>query len=237
MKRRRAVIIAVSFLCLAALATLLVRIEMQQDDAGAGSKVDAVIVLAGPPDEDRQRIVEGVHLIERGSGDYLILAMRDTGLSWKTILRIYGIDTGIPGERVLIGRPERVNSTVLKYCGGTFGEAAAAVGLMQAHSLDSAVVVSSRYHIPRVRLAFGNLNSKGSLVFFYRPVGEPETGKLLSSAHALAKRLIEYGKFFTAFFVYPVGAKIIENDPPCAEAAETAPGKLLHSKTALVIPS
>ncbi|HOS29140.1 MAG TPA: ElyC/SanA/YdcF family protein, partial [Syntrophobacteraceae bacterium] len=174
------------------------------------------------PDEDRQRIVEGVHLIERGLVDYLILAMRDTGLSWKTILRIYGIETDIPGERILIGRPEQVNSTVLKYCGGTFGEAAAAVGLMRANSLNSAVVVSSRYHIPRVRLAFGNLNSKGSLDFSYRPVGEPETGKLLSSAYALAKRLTEYGKFFTAFFVYPIGAKIIENDRCAAGMVKNA---------------
>ena len=63
-----------------------------------------------------------------------------------------------------------------------------------------------------MRLAFQKLNSKNRLAFSYQPVGEPETDKLLSSARALAKRLIEYGKFFTAFFVYPLGSRIIEHE-------------------------
>lgn len=210
--KRKVLFIAVSVFCLAILATLFARIEMQEADV-VRSKVDAVIVLAGLSGEDRQRLAEGVHLIEQGSGDYLILPLRDSGLSWKTLQRLYGIETDIPRDRILIGRSDQVNSTVLKYCGGTFGEAAAAIGLMQANSLNSAVVVSSLYHIPRVRLAFGKLNTRGSLTFSYRPVGEPETDKLLSSARALAMRLIEYGKFFTAFFVYPIGARIIESHP------------------------
>ena len=66
--------------------------------------------------------------------------------------------------------------------------------------------------IPRVRLAFQKLNTRNHLALSYHPVGEPETDKLLSSARALAKRLVEYGKFFTALFVYPLGARIIERD-------------------------
>ncbi len=208
---RRIAFITLAVLCLTMLITLLARIDMQERDALC-NPVDAVVVLAGRPDEDRQRLTEGVHLVERGYGRYLILPLRDSGLSWETLQKLYGIGRSIPGEKVLIGRPEHVDSAVLEYCGGTFGEATLTMGLMQANSLRSAVVVSSRYHIPRVRLAFQRLNSRNHLAFSYQPVGEPETDKLLSSARALAKRLVEYGKFFTAFFVYPVGAKLIEGD-------------------------
>jgi len=206
---RRISLITISILCLAALVTLLVRIEMQEYDK-VPAKADAVIVLAGRFDEDLQRLAEGVRLVEQGFGGCLILPLRDRGLSWKTLQRIYGIHTTIPVDKVLIGRPEHIDPAVLKYCGGTFSEAAVTVRLMRANTLSSAVVVSSRYHIPRVRLAFQKINSNGSLTFSYLPVGEPETGKLLSSAYALAKRLIEYGKFFTALFMYPIGAEIME---------------------------
>lgn len=208
---RRILAITVTVLFLAILITLLVRIEMQERDI-LHSPADAVIVLAGRPDEDRQRLMEGVRLVEEGYGRYLILPMRDSALNWEALQKLYGVGRNIPGERVLIGRPEHMDSAVLKYCGGTFVEAALTMGLMQAKSLKSAVVVSSRYHIPRVRLAFQKLNSKNRLAFSYQPVGEPETDKLLSSARALAKRLIEYGKFFTAFFVYPLGSRIIEHE-------------------------
>jgi hypothetical protein len=193
------------------IITLIARIDMQECDV-LHNPVDAVVVLAGRPDEDRQRLLKGVNLVEQGYGQYLILPLRDTGLSWETLQKLYGIGRSIPRDKVLIGRPEHVDSAVLKYCGGTFGEAALTTGLMHAKALSSAVVVSSRYHIPRVRLAFQELNSMNHLSFSYHPVGEPETDKLLSSARALAKRLVEYGKFFTAFFVYPIGARIIEGD-------------------------
>lgn len=208
---RRIIFIAAAVLLLAVIITLIARIDLQECDA-LRYPVDAVVVLAGCPDEDRQRLTKGVDLMEGGCGSYLILPLRDTGLSWETLHKLYGVGRGIPGEKVLIGRPGHVDSAVLKFCGGTFGEAALTMGLMQAKSLRSAVVVSSRYHIPRVRLAFQELNSRNHLAFSYQPVGEPETDKLLSSARALSKRLVEYGKFFTAFFVYPIGAKIIEGD-------------------------
>ncbi len=208
---RKILFIAVAVLFLAVLITLIARIDLQECDA-LRNPVDAVVVLAGCPDEDRQRLTRGVHLVEQGHGRYLILPLRDSGLSWESLQKLYGIGRNIPGERVLIGRTEHMDSAVLKYCGGTFGEAALTMSIMQARSLRSAVVVSSRYHIPRVRLAFQELNRMNHLAFSYQPVGEPETDKLLSSARALAKRLVEYGKFFTAFFVYPLGSRIIESD-------------------------
>lgn len=203
--------ITLAVLFLAVFVTFLTRIDMQERDI-LHNPVDAVIVLAGCPDEDRQRLTEGVRLVEQGYDRYLILPLRDSGLCWETLQKLYGVGRSIPKEKVLIGRTEHVDSAVLKYCGGTFGEAVLTMSLMQAKSLRSAVVVSSRYHIPRVRLAFQKLNTRNHLALSYHPVGEPETDKLLSSARALAKRLVEYGKFFTALFVYPLGARIIERD-------------------------
>src|SRR5690606_6827522 len=125
----------------------IARIDMHECDV-LHNPVDAVVVLAGRPDEDRQRLLKGVNLVEQGYGQYLILPLRDTGLSWETLQKLYGIARSIPRDKVLIERPEHVDSADLKDCVGTFGEAALATGLMHAKALSSAVVVSSRYHIP-----------------------------------------------------------------------------------------
>ena len=206
---RKILLITAFILCVAVLAAMKSRMDMLKGDVSRG-KADAIIVLAGPPAEDFQRLQEGVRLIEQGAGEYLILPLRDRAVSWSTLKKIYNIETLISPQQVLFGRPEQVDSSVQRYCGGTFSEAAMAMELMRASSLKSAMVVSSRYHIPRVRLAFDKLNGRGLVSLSYRPVGEPETGKLLSSAYALFKRCTEYGKFLTAFFVYPIGARIVD---------------------------
>lgn len=69
---RKILFIAVAVLFLAVLITLIARIDLQECDA-LRNPVDAVVVLAGRPDEDRQRLTRGVHLVEQGHGRYLIL--------------------------------------------------------------------------------------------------------------------------------------------------------------------
>ena len=85
--------------------------------------VDAVVVLAGGPKHDRQRLVRGITLVRQGRAHYLILPLRDPALDWQALQKIYTLNSEIPPERVLIGRPGRKHSRLSAMSGGTFAEA------------------------------------------------------------------------------------------------------------------
>ena len=49
-------------------------------------RVDAVVVLAGPPEEDRERVLVAVDLVQAGEAGVLLLLLAALGLGWLCLL-------------------------------------------------------------------------------------------------------------------------------------------------------
>jgi hypothetical protein len=52
---------------------------------------DLVVVLAGPPDEDRERVAAGVALTRAGKHSFMLLPLRHRALTWPWFVRHYHI--------------------------------------------------------------------------------------------------------------------------------------------------
>lgn len=133
-------------------------------------RVDVAVVLAGPPDEDRERVLVAVDLVQAEEAGFLMLPVRHRALGWPWFVRQYRIRTPVPEDRVIIGREENSKSRSWPDPGGTFAEARKTIEIMRRHHLNSAVVVSSGYHMRRARLAFERANPDLGLMFYFHPV-------------------------------------------------------------------
>ena len=162
---------------------------------------DAVIALAGPPAEDRQRILASIELLHQKKATYLILPIRHPAFTWSWVVRNYDLSSQLPENRILIGRAGEAGQEALQRYGGTFAEAQKSVELMQHLGLRSAVVVSSGYHMRRVALAFNQNGKTTDLVFSYHPVGAIEPLWWTNPAK-LRRILREYQKLIVAHFLY-----------------------------------
>lgn len=141
----------------------------QREGTVPGS-ADLVVVLAGPPDEDRERVAAGVALTHAGQDRFMLLPLRHRALTWSWFVRRYHIEDPLPDERVLFGRghePKRHHAFDL---GGTFAEAEKTVDVMRERGFGSAIVVSSCYHIRRARLAFERANKEPGLTFDFHAI-------------------------------------------------------------------
>jgi hypothetical protein len=137
-------------------------------DGPAPGAADLVVVLAGPLDEDRERVAAGVALTRAGQDRFMLLPLRHRALTWPWFVRHYGIRDPIPDERVLFGRGQDPKLRHAFSLGGTFAEAEKTVAIMHARGFGSAIVVSSCYHIRRARLAFARAKKDPGLIFdFY----------------------------------------------------------------------
>jgi hypothetical protein len=133
-------------------------------------RVDAAVVLAGPPDEDRERVLVAVDLVQADEAGLLLLPLRHRALEWPWFLRKYRIRTYLPEERVVIGHENGPRSASRAGLGGTYAEAKKTIEIMQQQGLRSAVIVSSSYHMRRARLAFERANTDPELSFYFHPV-------------------------------------------------------------------
>lgn len=166
---------------------------------------DAVVVLAGRLPEDRQRLERGMQLVSQGTAHFLILPLRVSGLDWPRLLRLHDLPYEIPPQQVIVGRPEK--GGVTEIYGGTFTEAVNTVQIMRTMGLHSAIVVSSDYHMRRVRLAFAQADPHRTMAFTYLPVDtHPATG-LLSQLRYRIRLFAEYGKLLGAYCMYPAGRR------------------------------
>ena len=172
--------------------------------AREGQPTEAVIVLAGHTSEERLRMQSAVELFHDRNADFLILPMRNRYFTWAWAKKTYGLKNTPPEDRVLIGRFSKTKEAALERYGGTFVEAQHAVQLMKKHRLQSAVVISSGYHMRRAALAFDHTGKTAALTFSYHPVGSPDWSWWLQRKR-IRKILREYKKLVAAFFLYPSG--------------------------------
>ena len=166
-------------------------------------KADAVVVLAGSPSEDKQRIESAIALFHRLDARYLILPMRHPTFRWSWAVNTYHLESTIPTDRILIGRTgdSDADERDLANYGGTYVEARKAAELMGGHGMASAVVVSSAYHMRRSQIAFDQMRQNPPLRFYYHPVGTSDP-MWWTRRKKIRKIMREYRKLVAALFLY-----------------------------------
>lgn len=115
---------------------------------------DTIIILGGG---DQGRVQQAARLYESGYADNVIITPveeRYTSEELITILRHYGFD--------------EEDITVEEESTSTYSNAQKTIEIMDNNNLDSALVVTSDYHIKRAKIAFDRLND-GSKKFHYIP--------------------------------------------------------------------
>jgi hypothetical protein len=170
-----------------------------------GQRVDVAVVLAGPPEEDRERVLVAVDLVQAEEAGILVLPMRHRALEWPWFVRKYRIRTRLPADQVIIGHDEGLRGNSRPDLGGTFAEAKKTIEIMRRNDLRSAVVVSSGYHMRRARLAFERASQDPGLVFYFHPVDvlDPDDSRpwWMNGGYAL-KVADEYVKLVAGYLFY-----------------------------------
>ena len=165
----------------------------------------AVVTLAGTPlTEDNQRIREGIRLYQQGRGRYLILPLRHTTFKWSWAVDNYKLEQSIPDAHLLIGRSTPPDDPVIAQYGGTYVEAKKTVGIMRQHGIQSAIVVSSAYHMRRAEIAFEQCAKGYDLQFYYHPVERASASgsPWWTDSRYVYRILREYKKLLAAYFIY-----------------------------------
>jgi uncharacterized SAM-binding protein YcdF (DUF218 family) len=105
---------------------------------------DAIIVISG--DEGFARLREGVRLFQQGWARRLIVsgAAEDGVLSNAHSMRSHAVESGVPPSAILV-EPEAMD---------TFGNAVYTRKIMAEHQLNSAILVTSPYHLQRASMTF-----------------------------------------------------------------------------------
>jgi len=168
-------------------------------------RADAAVVLAGPPDEDRERVLVAVDLVHADEAGLLLLPLRHRALDWNWFVRKYRIRPYLPEEQVVIGHEDGPAGAGRIALGGTYAEAKKTIEIMQQQGLHSAVIVSSSYHMRRARLAFERANTDPELVFYFHPVdpldAEDEDPWWWNGSYAL-RVADEYVKLVAGYLFY-----------------------------------
>jgi uncharacterized SAM-binding protein YcdF (DUF218 family) len=110
----------------------------------APRKSDAIVVISG--DEQLARFAEGVNLFQQGFGRYLVFsgAAYDNGTSNADVMRDLAVQRGIPQGAIL---EEPLGED-------TWGNAVYTRQVLEEHGLQSAILVTSPYHLRRAQVTF-----------------------------------------------------------------------------------
>jgi hypothetical protein len=167
------------------------------------SNIDAVVVLAGAPDDDSLRIKKAVEITDTRGVHYLILPLRNSGITWSWLVDYYGIETPVSDKCVLIGNTEPDDSHIFKSYGGTFLEAKKTITIMLRHHLHSAIVVRPGYHLRRARMTFERARNGRPIQLHYCAAGTPfKDGRPWWTHPGYMVRVVqEYGKLIAAHVV------------------------------------
>jgi uncharacterized SAM-binding protein YcdF (DUF218 family) len=167
-------------------------------------KADAVVILAGSPNEDRIRVLEGIAHFHQGRVRYIILPSRHPTFKWSWAVRHYQIDSFIPASKVIIGTYNQNDRQLRPRYGGTYVEALKTAQIMTKYNMRTAIVISSGYHMRRVKMAFENAPKNFNHKYYYQPVKVFDTaGRPWWTIKEYRHRVLrEYKKLLAAYFIY-----------------------------------
>jgi uncharacterized SAM-binding protein YcdF (DUF218 family) len=112
-------------------------------------KSDVIIVLSGGGID---RLEKGVVLYEKGFSDRLMISNSNEDKLYETALKM-----GVPSKSIILENHAR----------STTENAAFTINLMGKHKFRSAIVVSSNYHMRRVKNNYEKVNKKEWFTFIY----------------------------------------------------------------------
>ena len=128
------------------------QIQTKIDDINMFDEIDAIIVLTG----DKNRIAHGINILKNGSGQRLLISGVNEKISNTKIKDLYGVD---------------VNSKKLFDCcididrisKNTFENSRETYIWSKELGFRNLLIVTSHYHVPRVKLEFSRFFSQDAL--------------------------------------------------------------------------
>ena len=207
MRKSRGIIVGISLGVLTGLVLLFMFAGekfLRIADKNIPHNVDAVVILAGSPYEDRMRVLRGADYYHQGRVRYIILPTRHPSFKWSWVLHHYNIIPAIPESSVIIGTYDQQDRQLLNRYGGTYIEAQKTLNIMIQFKMKTAIIVSSDYHMRRAKMAFENAGQKSAPQFFYQPVQTTHSsGKPWWMTRESRHRIVrEYKKLIAAYFIY-----------------------------------
>jgi uncharacterized SAM-binding protein YcdF (DUF218 family) len=129
---------------------------------------DAIVVISG--DEQLARFQEGVNLYQKGFGRFLVFsgAAFDNGTSNADVMRAMAVQRGVP-ESAILDEPQGED---------TWGNAIFTRQVLEAHGLQSAILVTSPYHSRRAKLTFDTVYAGSGIELMVHAAPDSQWRKL-----------------------------------------------------------
>lgn len=128
------------------------QIQTKIDDINMFDEIDAIIVLTG----DKNRIAHGINILKNGSGQRLLISGVNEKISNTKIKNLYGVD--VKSEKLFdcCIDIDRISTN-------TFENSRETYIWSKELGFRNLLIVTSHYHVPRVKLEFSRFFSEDAL--------------------------------------------------------------------------
>ena len=128
------------------------QIQTKIDDINMFDEIDAIIVLTG----DKNRIAHGINILKNGSGQRLLISGVNEKISNTKIKDLYGVDVKSKKLFDCCIDIDRISTN-------TFENSRETYIWSKELGFRNLLIVTSHYHVPRVKLEFSRFFSQDAL--------------------------------------------------------------------------
>ena len=128
------------------------QIQTKIDDINIFDEIDAIIVLTG----DKNRIAHGINILKNGSGQRLLISGVNEKISNTKIKNLYGVDINSKKLFDCCIDIDRISTN-------TFENSRETYIWSKELGFRNLLIVTSHYHVPRVKLEFSRFFSQDAL--------------------------------------------------------------------------
>ena len=130
----------------------ILQIQTKIDDINMFDEIDAIIVLTG----DKNRIAHGINILKNGSGQRLLISGVNEKISNTKIKDLYGVDVNSKKLFDCCIDIDRISTN-------TFENSRETYIWSKELGFRNLLIVTSHYHVPRVKLEFSRFFSQDVL--------------------------------------------------------------------------
>ncbi len=130
----------------------ILQIQTKIDDINMFDEIDAIIVLTG----DKNRIAHGINILKNGSGQRLLISGVNEKISNTKIKDLYGVDVNSKKLFDCCIDIDRISTN-------TFENSRETYIWSKELGFRNLLIVTSHYHVPRVKLEFSRFFSQDTL--------------------------------------------------------------------------